>query len=324
MLFVLIVVPWISGCNENQQEVVEYGIMEQSSVEQAMEMVHYHKYDQPVQRNTTVAIIDTKYDLSEIKDGKLWVNTKEIPDNGIDDDKNGYVDDVNGWNFVEKSNNIQTEQLCSHGTMMLNAIDDYGLEIMPISVLDDEGEGTTSSILEAIQYAEANGADICNLSIATYENNKELQKVIHQSNMLFVVAAGNTGEELNHENKCYPACYKEDNLITVAACDAEYNIIEESNYGNDYVDLAAPGDGIGIKLVNGEEVVAEGTSYATALATRIAALIQNRVPFEYNKKDLKQLIINTVTKKESLNGKVNSSGIINMNHAIQELDIAKR
>lgn len=311
------------GCNGNEQEVVEYGTMEKSSTQQALEMVNYHKNDETVQRNTTVAVIDTKYDLSEIEDSSLWVNTKEIPNNGIDDDKNGYVDDVNGWNFVEKSNEIHSEQLCSHGTMMLNAIDDYGLEIMPISVLDDEGEGTTNSIIEAIQYAETNGADICNLSIATYEENKELEKVIHQSSMLFIVAAGNTGEELNHENKCYPACYKEDNLITVAACAADYNIIEESNFGKDYVDLAAPGDAIGIKLVNGEEVVAEGTSYATALTTRIAALIRNRVPFEYNKKNIKQLILNTVTKKESLNGKVNSSGIINMKHAIEELENAK-
>lgn len=65
------------------------------------------------------------------------------------------------------------------------------------------------------------------------------------------------------------------------------------------------------------------TSYATALTTRIAALIRNRVPFEYNKKNIKQLILNTVTKKESLNGRVNSAGIINMKHAIEELENAK-
>lgn len=311
------------GCNGSQQECVKYGSMEKSSIEQVLDMIHYCKNNELVKNNTVVAIIDTKYDLAEIEDGDLWVNTKEIPNNGIDDDKNGYIDDVNGWNFVEKSNNIQTEQLCSHGTMMLNAIDDYGLEIMPITALEDDGEGTTSSIIKAIQYAEITGADICNLSIAAYEDNKELQKVIHQSAMLFVVAAGNMGEELTPENKCYPACYKEDNLITVAACDAEYNIIEESNYGKDYVDLAAPGDGININLANGEETIAEGTSYATALVTRIAALLHNRILFEYDIKDIKQFILNTVSKKENLYGKVKSSGIINMNHAIEELEIKK-
>ncbi len=311
------------GCNGNQQECVKYGSVEKSSMEQALDMVHYCKNDKSVKNNAVVAIIDTKFDLSEIKDGDLWVNTKEIPNNGIDDDKNGYVDDVNGWNFVEKSNNIQTDQLCSHGTIMLNAIDDDGLEIMPITALEDDGEGTTSSIIKAIKYAEKNGADICNLSIATYEDNKELQKVIHQSNMLFIVAAGNMGEELIPENKCYPACYKEDNLITVAACDVDYNIIEESNYGKDYVDLAAPGDGISINLANGEETIAEGTSYATALVTRVAALLHNRILFEHDVKDIKQLILNTVSKKENVSGKVNSSGILNMNHAIEELEIVK-
>lgn len=285
-------------------------------MDQALEMVGYYQDDVPVKYNTVVAIIDTKYDLSEIEEGNLWVNTEEISGNGIDDDKNGYIDDICGWNFAENSNEIQTSELCSHGTMMLHAIDEYGLQIMPITVLDEEGKGTTDSIIEAIQYAEENGADICNLSIATYEDNKELEKVIRQSNMLFIVAAGNAGEELNSENKCYPACYDEDNLITVAACDSDYNIIEESNYGKDYVDLVAPGDCISIALANGGQTVVEGTSYATALVTRIVALIQSREVSEYDAKVMKQRILNTVKKKASLSEKVKSSGIINMNNAI--------
>lgn len=299
-------------CANNQQENIEYGVAEKNSIEQALEMVGYYRDDTLVKCNTVIAVIDTKYDLSEIEDGDLWNNKEEIPGNGIDDDKNGCIDDIYGWNFVDNSNEIQTNELCSHGTMMLHALDDYGVEIMPITVLDTEGKGTTHSIVEAIQYAEEKGADICNLSISTYEDNRELESVIHHSNMLFIVAAGNAGEELNDENKCYPACYDEDNLITVAACDSDYNIIENSNYGKDYVDLVAPGDCIGIELVNGGHTVVEGTSFATALVSRIAALIRNREVIKYDAKEMKQRILNTVKKKESLSNKVKSSGIINI------------
>lgn len=157
MLLITITGSCLLGCNGEQQECIKYGSMEKSSMKQALDMVHYCKNDKSVKNHAVVAIIDTKYDLPEIENGDLWVNTKEIPNNGIDDD---------------------------------------GLEIMPITVLGDDGEGTASSIIKAIQYAEINEADICNLSIATYEDNKELQKVIYQSDMLFIVAAGNMGEEL--------------------------------------------------------------------------------------------------------------------------------
>lgn len=108
MLLITITGSCLLGCNGEQQECIKYGSMEKSSMEQALDMVHYCKNDKSVKNNAVVAIIDTKYDLSEIKDGDLWVNTKEIPNNGIDDD----------------------------------------------------GEGTTSSIIKAIKYAEKNGADI--------------------------------------------------------------------------------------------------------------------------------------------------------------------
>lgn len=315
MLVEVVLFTFISVCVlEKKQEVIE-----RQAINQALDMVDYCNINSNKMFKPVVAVIDTGYNVEEVRRGQIWKNDKELLNNN-DDDGNGFIDDVNGWNFNNNSNRIETTQMCSHGTVMLNFIDDYNLTIMLITVLDDEGSGETNAIIDAIKYAENNGADICNLSFTTYEDNKELQDIIHHSKMLFIIAAGNVGEELNHENLCYPACYKENNIITVAACDEDYNIIEDSNYGEEYVDIAAPGQNITIQLANGYITQVSGTSVATALVTRIVALIYSQVEYNLNPKEIKQLILDTVIKKDKLNRRIASSGIISMRGAIEYLN----
>ncbi|MBD5089077.1 MAG: S8 family serine peptidase [Clostridiales bacterium] len=299
---------------EKNQEAIE-----QQAINQELEMVDYCNINSDKMYKPVVAVIDTSYNVEEVQKGEIWKNDREL-NNDFDDDENGFVDDMNGWNFNNNTNRIETTQICSHGTVMLNFIDDYNLKIMLITVLDDEGSGETSAIIDAIKYAENNGADICNLSFTTYEDNKELQDIIHQSKMLFIIAAGNAGEELKHENVCYPACYKENNIITVAACDEDYNIIEDSNYGEEYVDIVAPGQNITIQLANGYTTQVSGTSVATALVTRVVALVYSQIEYNFNPKEIKQLILETATKKDNLNGRVASSGIISMRGALKYLN----
>lgn len=195
MLVEVVLFTFISVCVlEKEQEAIE-----QQTINQELEMVDYCNINSDKMYKPVVAVIDTSYNVEEVRKGEIWENDREL-NNDFDDDENGFVDDLNGWNFNNNTNSIETTQICSHGTVMLNLIDDYNLKIMLITVLDDEGSGETSAIIDAIKYAENNGADICNLSFTTYEDNKELQDIIHQLKMLFIIAAGNAGEELKHEN----------------------------------------------------------------------------------------------------------------------------
>lgn len=137
---------------------------------------------------------------------------------------------------------------------------------MYLTAMSRENKGNTKNIIEAIKYAEKNGATICNLSSVSFKNSKELENVISDSNMKFVVPAGNYGVKLDNNFKCYPASYKYKNITTVGALDNEGQILDSSNYGIEYVDVFYNG----IAIVSKEKY--EGTSIA---CVRISALIAN-------------------------------------------------
>lgn len=157
-------------------------------------------------RTVTVAIIDTGIDTthSDLKDS-IWVNEDEIPGDSIDNDGNGYVDDGNGWNFISNSNEVCVGEEDSHGTHGAGTIaaawnnggiagitDSTHVKLMVLKALGgSEGKGSPESVIEAIKYAEANGADICNLSFGSSNCTPEFEAAIRDSKMLFVVAAGN-------------------------------------------------------------------------------------------------------------------------------------
>ena len=158
-------------------------------------------------REVIVAMIDTEIDFShEDLQGKVWINEDEIPGNGIDDDHNGYIDDVNGWNFSGNNNQSAISSGNKHGTHgagTICAVSNNGvgisgivpgdkIKIMPIKVMDDNGgNSSTTLLIRAIKYAQENGADICNLSIVSLYNDSTLYNTMKESPMLFVVAAGN-------------------------------------------------------------------------------------------------------------------------------------
>jgi subtilisin family serine protease len=174
----------------------------------------------------------------------FWINTDETPDNGVDDDLNGYVDDVSGWNFYNNNNVLYNGAEDSHGTHCAGTIaaaSDNGLGIaglvsdgsarlMVLKVLGGENSmGTTSSVIEAIEYAEKNGASIVNLSFATSRYDRALYQSIENSSMLFVVAAGNDGSCID-DGGAYPACYALNNIISVAALSYDGLLYRNSNY----------------------------------------------------------------------------------------------
>jgi len=138
-------------------------------------------------------------------------------------------------------------------------------EIMLLSILNENGECTTESLIEAIKFAEKNGAVICNLSLSTYTDNRKLKAVIEQSDMLFVTAAGNEGENLDEGFPSFPTNWKIENVISVAATDENQKLLEISNYGRDTVDVAING----VIEYNGE--IVEGTSIAAGKMSAIVA-----------------------------------------------------
>ena len=243
-------------------------------------------------RTVTVAIIDTGIDTthSDLKDS-IWVNEDEIPGDGIDNDGNGYVDDVNGWNFVSNSNEICTGEEDSHGTHGAGTIaaawnnggiagitDSTHVKLMVLKALGgSEGKGSPESVIEAIKYAEANGADICSLSFGSSNCTPEFEAAIRDSKMLFVVAAGNGNQyQIGYDidkSPVYPASLPYDNVITVGNLLFNGHLDESSNYGATSVDLAAPGTYILSTIPGDSYAYMSGTSMAAPMVTGAAALI---------------------------------------------------
>jgi subtilisin family serine protease len=205
-----------------------------------------------------VGVIDTGVDINhpDLAE-KIWTNTKEIPDNKLDDDGNGYIDDVHGWDFYNDDNTVYDSlEGDEHGTHVSGTIaaelegansgDNKGVvgvapnvKILPIKFLGPMG-GTTSDAIEAIAYAKTMGVKITNNSWGGEEYDPLLQEAIENCGCLFVAAAGNEGMN-NDEGGSYPASFESTNILSVAAVDNKGNLAPFSNYGSDSVDVAAPG-----------------------------------------------------------------------------------
>lgn len=282
-----------------------------------------------------VAMIDTGINIDhEDLANAIWVNTDEIPGNGIDDDGNGYVDDVNGWNFYDGNNQVFNGDEDSHGThgagtIRANANNGIGIagicpgnrvRIMPVKALGGEdGDGSTSALIRAIRYAEDNGAVICNLSLTSTTNDQALYQAMANSSMLFIVAAGNgdsSGKGVNiDETPFYPAAYDLDNIITVANITCNGNLHTSSNYGAASVDLAAPGTYILSTTPDNTYSYMSGTSMAAPMVTGAAAMVYSYFD-GIGVADVKEILLSTVTPLESLSGKTVTGGMLNVGAAL--------
>jgi subtilisin family serine protease len=224
--------------------------------------------------DVTVAVIDSGVDLTHPDlVPNLWTNPREIPGNGIDDDGNGYVDDVHGYDFVDNTGNPQDAN--GHGTHVAGIVAARGgngigvagvawsARIMAIRVLDANARGTTTTVAQGIRYAVDNGARIINLSLAGPSPARDLEDAIvyaQQHGVLIVVAAGNDGRDLSVA-PTYPAAYPEDNVLGVAATTQDGVLASVSDFGVG-ADLAAPGADILSTALGGGYEWRTGTSMA--------------------------------------------------------------
>jgi subtilisin family serine protease len=284
-------------------------------------------------RSCIIAIIDTGFDFSNLSTLQhRWKNSNETPNDGLDNDRNGYIDDTSGWNFSQMNGVLSQKSNNFHGTHVLGTFFAKGdsfigvlantdIQYIPLVVLGNSNDtGTIDSLIAAIQYAEAAGASICNLSLSTYLDDSRLYDVMRKSSMLFIVAAGNDGEDMdNSELKKYPATYTLNNLISVAnlRCDGELNLC--SNYGKDTVDIAAPGTDIISTYKNNSYEYMSSTSCAAPFVSGAAALVYSESPKPITSAEIRTIILNSTTKRNSLFGKVKSGGMLNITNALESI-----
>lgn len=208
-------------------------------------------------RDVVVAVIDTGVDVNhpDLRDA-IWVNEAEATGSpGVDDDHNGYVDDIHGFDFVNDDGTVfDPEDGDEHGTHVAGIIAARwgdrqgvaglapGVRIMVLKVLGPGG-GSTADAVKAIAYAQAMGAKIANLSWGNYSYDPALYEALRGASLLFVAGAGNDASN-NDLSPFYPASYRIPNLVSVAAADNRGALAVFSNYGPGTVDLAAPGQDI--------------------------------------------------------------------------------
>lgn len=285
-------------------------------------------------RHVVVAVIDTGIDIShpDLKNA-IWTNEDEIPGDGIDNDGNGYIDDVHGWNFFDGNNELCKGREDDHGTHAAGTIaaargnggiagitDNNYVKIMVLKALGTRyGVGEEKAIIEAIRYAEANGASICNLSFGTTEYYPELEKVMRDSKMLFVVSAGNgnakgIGEDTDQKPD-YPSSFDLDNVISAANLMFDGNLAESSNYGAKSVDIAAPGTYIVSTIADSGYGFMTGTSMSAPMVTGAAAMLYSyRTDLQLS--DIRKVLLETARKLPTLNGKLSSNGMLDLYTAL--------
>ncbi len=219
-----------------------------------------------------VAVIDTGIDINNpvIENGSFHNNE----DKGNDEDGNGYINDICGWDFYNNSPVVYNQDLGldqAHGTLIAGIIAAAAPEsrILPLKVFEN-GTAYTSDIIEAIHYAEAMGANIANCSWGCTEDNRALYEAMAQSSMLFVCAAGNNRLDLT-QTPVYPACYELDNVISVTSVNDDGGLSYFSNYGK--ADIAARGRDIEGIFPDGQTGILTGTSISAAFVSGASAAV---------------------------------------------------
>ena len=285
--------------------------------------------------DVVVGVIDEGIDVNhpDLRDN-IWTNSGEVPGNRIDDDNNGYVDDVNGYDFANNDASVYDPDPISgkgdeHGTHVAGTIAAVGnngigvagvnwdAQVASLKFLAADG-GLTSDAIEAVNYAVAEGIDISNNSWGGGGRSQALEDAIRRADNaghIFIASAGNGGEDgVGDDNDAtpqYPAGYNLPNIVSVAATGDTDRLASFSNFGATSVDLAAPGVGILSTLPGDRYGRFSGTSMASPHVAGVAALIESQQPGPAGDAEIKSQLLRYVDEKASLQGKVATNGRLN-------------
>lgn len=280
------------------------------------------------QNDLVVAVIDTGIDYNHPDlAANIYTNPNEIPDNGLDDDSNGFIDDFRGWDFYYNDNNPMDDN--DHGTHVagtIGAVANNGIgltgiawnvKLLPIKILNAIGRGAIYDAVKATRYATQMGVRILNNSWGGTEYSQTLYDAIAQAasvDALVIAAAGNNAANTDI-NPFYPASYNLDNIIAVASTDHNDNLSSSSDYGSNSVDLAAPGVSIYSTIRNNQYTHLSGTSMATPHVAAAVALAHAQYP-DVSLLTIKNQLLSLVDLKSSLTDKVLSGGRLNLHHLL--------
>ncbi|MFA5270158.1 MAG: S8 family serine peptidase [Patescibacteria group bacterium] len=277
---------------------------------------------------TVIAVIDTGVALNhDDLVGKFWVNPKEIPNNHIDDDNNGYVDDINGYNFYQNNNDVSDQN--GHGTSIAGIIAaqvnngkgiagiNWNAKLMVLKALNSLGGGEYNNVANAIRYAADNGAKVINMSFGTYVDSLDLEQAVNYAinkGVIIVAAGGNNSKG----QLLYPSIYS--NVIAVGAVDGSGYRASFSNYGSN-LDVMAPGVNIPSAnyITHDSYTNNSGTSFATAHVTGLVSLMLAR-NVDLTPAQSESILKNTATPRGSATEY--GSGIIDMPSALLSIQQA--
>ncbi|PIX61977.1 hypothetical protein CO057_03360 [Candidatus Uhrbacteria bacterium CG_4_9_14_0_2_um_filter_41_50] len=260
-----------------------------------------------------IAVLDTGVDLDHPDlVNNLWKNTGEISRNSIDDDSNGYVDDIFGWDFINDDNSPTPDtgleassEAVNHGSLIAGIVGaggdnkigvsgiNWNISIMSVRILDAVGSGDANTVAQAVYYAVDNGADVINMSFTGNVNDPILRNAVkfaYEQGVVIVSALGNEGEDVDNY-PVFPACYKssdgnDDWVIGVASLGKSDKRSVFSNYGSTCTDLSAPGEDIyGVSYFNPSDGYDDkyvggwsGTSMASPMVAGAAGILLSQYP----------------------------------------------
>lgn len=299
-----------------------------------------------------VAVTDSGVDYEhEDLDGNMWINSGETPGNGIDDDSNGWKDDVHGINARiiasdPDAGDPMDDHFLGHGTHVagtIGAIGDndqgvagvtWNIQIMACKFLSSLGGGNFADAIQCIDYARLNGADIINASWGGEAGSAGLELAIRNARdagIIFVAAAGNVGDDTD-STPFYPASYDFtddpsagdwNNVVSVAATDRRDRLGDStvnstaSNFGETSVDIGAPGSGILSTDIGDEYRWMDGTSMAAPHVTGALALTAQRFGIDTGYEfELITRVLSSVDKITSLVDNVSTDGRLDLNRSL--------
>lgn len=280
-------------------------------------------------RDVVVAVIDTGVDRHHPDlAANMWTNPHEIPGNNVDDDGNGFVDDLNGWDFFANDNDPMDEE--GHGTHCSGTIGGVGsnltgvtgvcwqVSIVGLRFLGPSG-GMTSDAVEAVNYANELGVDLTSNSWGGGGFSSLLQTAIANAGaagQLFITAAGNDGANTDVIAN-YPSGYAVDTIVSVASSTALDARSSFSNFGASTVDLAAPGSSIYSTIPGSSYAVYSGTSMATPHVAGAVALLKSVAP-SMSASEVKSRLMSTVDPLSAFTSNTVARGRLNVSRLIEQ------